>query len=69
MDLQEGNNEQIRRMKLYRERISKELGFDIGETGYFAWVEKYSGKFRQWVEGMPQDSGTTGFIGRDFIED
>ena len=69
MDLLEGNLEQIRRMKLYRKKTSNELGFDIGETGYFAWVEKYSHKFRRWVESRSSDSGETGFIGRDFIED
>jgi hypothetical protein len=69
LDLEEGNKEQIRRMELYRRKISEDLGFDIGETGYFAWVEKYSDRFRKWVESMPQERGTTGFIGQDFIED
>lgn len=69
MDLKEGNYEQIRRMELYRKKISEDLGYDIGETGYFAWVEKYSHKFREWIEFMPQESGMTGFIGKDFVED
>ena len=69
MDLHDGNKEQARRMGLYRKRISKEVGFDIGETGYFAWIEKYSDKFRKWVDSPHEDKGETGFIGKDFIED
>lgn len=53
-------------MMLYRKKVSDTLGYDIGETGYYAWVEKYSGKFREWSES---NKGTTGIKGTDFIED
>lgn len=66
MNTEEGNREQIRRMVLYRKKVSDTLGYDIGETGYYAWVEKYSGKFREWSES---NKGTTGIKGTDFIED
>ena len=69
MNLDKGNCEQIRRMVSYKDKVSKELGHDVGETGYFAWVEKYSDKFRKWVESKPSEEGATGFIGMDFKED
>ena len=69
MDLDEGNKEQMKRMERYRKRVSKELGFDIGETGYYAWVEKYSARFREWVDKNPQEEGSTGPIGEGFRED
>ena len=63
LSLEQSNKEQIRRMQLYRLSQSKKLGYDIGETGYFAWVEKYSAKYRAWIERQ----GETGLI--DFVED
>jgi hypothetical protein len=69
VNLQEGNQEQLRRMEIYREKISKELGFDIGETGYFAWIDRYAAKFRRWAESLPPESGITGYKKIDFKED
>lgn len=69
MNLREGNYEQMKHMERYRKRISNKYGFDIGETGYYAWVEKYSAKFRDWIDKNPRNSGYTGSCGDGFVED
>lgn len=71
MDLELVNKEQIRRMILYRKRLSEKLGYDVGEKACLEWIEKYSGKFREWADKIPEDilAGLTGMISEDFKED
>lgn len=47
------NQEQCRRMKKHRRACSERMGQDVGETGFFDWVDKHASEFRQMVETLP----------------
>jgi hypothetical protein len=55
------NEEQRRHMERHRLICSNKVGYDIGETGFYDWVEKYAADFRAWVETIPFNCLECGF--------
>lgn len=47
--------EQMREMEIYRWIRSEEAGYDLGETAYYGWVEKYAASFRKWSDSIPAE--------------
>lgn len=47
--------EQMREMEIYRWIRSEESGYDLGETAYYGWVEKYASEFRKWSDSIPAE--------------
>lgn len=49
------NEEQRRQMEAHKWLVSEKLGYDVGETGYYDWVEKFAAKFRSWINEYPME--------------
>lgn len=47
--------EQMKEMESYRWIRSQEAGYDVGETAYYGWVERYAAPFREWAKSVPAE--------------
>ena len=47
------NKEQLQHMERHRWICSEKLGYDVGETGFYDWVDKHAKDFRSWVDTIP----------------
>ena len=64
------NEEQRRRMLDYHRRMSKRVGFDLGETGFYAWVDQYAATFREWADRIyPSAFENDHYTGPQFTDD
>jgi len=55
--------EQMQEMERWKWIRSQEAGYDLGETAFYGWVEKYAVSFRKWAESVPSDCIGCGVCG------